>query len=252
MTNPILLGTILLEPNRWAAGRVPTYRVSEWLDRMREAGFDGLELWENHAAMAPDGEIQALCRSPLPVTVFNSYATMDDAGRERRRRAAALARRLKATGVKFNVGADPGRLEAELANVRSWAAEMPGARLLCECHPGTALEDPETAAQALASCPDIGAIVHAFSVPDLGLWFRHLGARIAHVHVQLTDDAGRRCRLRAQSGFARERLAMVHDLGFAGTFTVEFTEGVGTPPEDQEALFRAAVDDLAFLKEDGR
>jgi sugar phosphate isomerase/epimerase len=252
MPNHVLLGTILLEPNRWAAGRVPTYRVSEWMDRIREAGFDGLELWENHAAMAPEAEIEALCRSSPPVRVFNSYATMHDAGQERRRRAAELVRRLKATGVKFNVGADPGRLSAELVNARSWAAEMPDARLLCECHPGTSLENPETAAQTLTGWPEIAVIVHAFSVPDLELWFRHLGPRILHMHVQLTDESGRRCRLRAQSNFARERLAMMHDLGFAGTFTVEFTEGVGTPPEDQEALFRAAADDLAFLKEHGR
>jgi sugar phosphate isomerase/epimerase len=111
----MLLGTILLEPNRWAPGRVPTYRVSRWLDRIARAGFDGLELWENHGMMAPDDEIEALCEGPLPIRVFNSYATMDDAGLDRRRRAADLARQFGASGAKFNVGADATRLGTDRA-----------------------------------------------------------------------------------------------------------------------------------------
>ncbi len=245
----ILFGTIVIEPNRWAADRVPTYRVSDWLERIRDARFDGIELWENHAMMVPEEEADALRHSCLPVTVFNSYARLDDADSERRQRISETVRELKAIGVKFNVGADGSRLEAELSNAQSWQADMPEARLLCECHSGTAIEDPETAARVLADRPEVGVIVHPFSVPDLELWFRHLGDRIAHLHCQLGDENGRLCRLRERPGFVRERLVMLDDLGFSGTSTVEFTAGVGTPPENQETLFEAAVDDLAFLRE---
>jgi hypothetical protein len=31
--HPIYLGSILLEPNRWAAGKQPSYRVSDWHGR---------------------------------------------------------------------------------------------------------------------------------------------------------------------------------------------------------------------------
>jgi len=37
--------------------------------------------------------------------------------------------------------------------------------------------------------------------------------------------------------------------GFQGSFTIEFTEGVGTADEDQDALFAAAVSDMHTLKE---
>ena len=61
----VLIGSILLEVNRHRSGRTPTYRVSDWLERFREAGFDGVELWENHATAAPEEEVQALAASPL-------------------------------------------------------------------------------------------------------------------------------------------------------------------------------------------
>lgn len=47
----VLIGTILLEPNRWKPGKLPSFRVSQWLDRFADAGFAGVELWENHAAL---------------------------------------------------------------------------------------------------------------------------------------------------------------------------------------------------------
>ncbi len=45
----IFLGTIVLEPNRWfgvTKDRWGTTVVSDWLDAIHAAGFDGIELWE--------------------------------------------------------------------------------------------------------------------------------------------------------------------------------------------------------------
>ena len=44
----VYIGTILLEANRHRPGKVPTYLVSQWSQRFVQAGFDGVELWENH------------------------------------------------------------------------------------------------------------------------------------------------------------------------------------------------------------
>lgn len=247
----IHFGTVLLEANRWAAQRTPTYRVSDWLARIAAAGFDGVELWENHARLADEHELAALRNSPLPFAVFNSYATLDEAGAEARRQAAALVRELRAPAVKFNFGNDPERLADELRNARAWAAAMPGVRLLCECHPGTAVEAPAVAAEALAGDPDIGVIVHPFIAVDLAAWFRHLGARIVHAHVQVVDAEWRRWRLRDRAALVQARLAILREAGFAGSFTIEFTAGVAVAPESREALFAAACNDLEFLQEAG-
>lgn len=247
---PVYLGTVLLEANRWAASRASTYRVSDWLARFATAGFDGMELWENHAAMADSQELGALKDSSLAVAVFNSYAPLDESGEFVRCSTAAMVRELRAVAVKFNVGKDPARLGEELAVARQWAAQMPGVRLLCECHPGTALEHPGTAAAALEDFPDINVIVHPFNDANLSEWFRHFGGRVRHAHVQVLDAEWRRWRLRDQAALVRERLAIMRDAGFAGSFTIEFTAGVGVAPEDREALLAAASDDLKFLREE--
>jgi len=247
----IYLGSVLLEFNRWAKERLPTFRVSEWADRSAAAGFDGIELWENHYARTDPAERAALQTAQLPVTIFNSYVTLRADGETARQRVAAFVCALRAPAVKFNVGADPETLASELRTAREWAAGMPGVRLLCECHPGTALEDAAAAAAALADYPEIGVIVHPFSRADLPGWLRHLGPKIRHAHVQVVDAQQRRRRLCDQPTLARERLAMLREGGFSGSLTIEFTAGVGAAPENREALFAAACDDLAFLRENG-
>jgi sugar phosphate isomerase/epimerase len=246
----IFLGTVLLEANRWAKDRSPTYRVSEWLERIAAAGFDGIELWENHAVMADAGEREALRASPVPVAVFNSYVSLDASGENRRLAVARQVRDLKAGGVKFNVSASSETLESELRAARAWAALMPrGVDLLCECHPGTAMEDPAVAARALSAYPEIGVIVHPFSCHDLAAWVKHLGPRLRHAHAQVVDAEWHRWRLCDRPQLVRARLALLREAGYAGTFTIEFTAGVGVAPENREALFEAACEDLAFLRE---
>ena len=72
----IYIGTILLELNRWGSPKTPTYRVSEWLDRFQEAGFDGMELWEYHATLCPSEELAALEASTFPSRCLTLIATL--------------------------------------------------------------------------------------------------------------------------------------------------------------------------------
>ena len=80
----LYIGTILLEVNRHGEGKTPTYQVSEWTNHFAKAGFDGMELWEYHATLAGPGEAAALQTSTFPTAIYNSYASMDEAGRNDR------------------------------------------------------------------------------------------------------------------------------------------------------------------------
>ncbi|MHC4916331.1 MAG: hypothetical protein ACYTGB_12650 [Planctomycetota bacterium] len=101
--NEIYLGTVLLERNRWVKGeRRPSLAVSEWVSRIADAGFGGLELWENHAALAGDDERERLRESPVPVKIFNSYDRCGTETAAARRRAADLAAFFGAEGMKYN------------------------------------------------------------------------------------------------------------------------------------------------------
>ncbi len=245
----IYIGTVALEPKRWSGDGTMACRVSEWLDRFAAAGFDGIELWEKHGLLASEADLDALGRASVPVTVFNSYVTFDEAGLTRRETVAGLIRKLGASAVKFNVGKNPATVEQELDAAVAWGRTMPGVSLLCECHGGTPLQEPLDAARLLAGRTEIGVIVHAFSGANLDEWIRRLGDRIVHVHSQYRAETKGFVRLRDIPELVRERLELLKAGGFGGSFTIEFTEGACKAPENLEATFAAACDDMAFLRQ---
>lgn len=248
----IYIGSILLEKNRWTEGKQPSFLVSGWLERFNEAGFDGVELWQNHAVLAPPEEVDALAASPLPIAIFNSYASLDDADEANRRRAAELTARLNASGVKYNFGHDEAARGTYVTNLRAWADMMPdGVKMMCECHGGSLAQEPATAAAIFDELADdrFQAMVHPFAggLQKLREWFDHLGEHITHAHVQTRTDKGICC-LRDNAAAVKEAVHLMRERGFHGSFTLEFTEGTGKPDENIEDLFKAGVDDLHFLE----
>ena len=257
----VYIGTILLEPNRWKQPKRPSYAVSEWLERFEQSGFDGIELWEYHATLCPPEELEKLERSPLPIAVFNSYASFDEAGAPAREETARHVRRLRAGGVKFNLGSRWEERETYLRHLIAWAKELPpGVRVLCECHPGTIMEAPRQAAEVFARLdellepgPSFEAIVHPFYTEATVLreFIRLLGRRITHAHVQMREGDRFVC-LHENPAFAKQRLQILREEGFRGSFTLEFTAGTNTAGESREALYAAAERDLAFIRENWR
>ncbi|PUA40833.1 hypothetical protein C8Z91_01280 [Paenibacillus elgii] len=250
--NKLYIGTILLERNRWAAERKPSYAVSDWQERFCEDGFDGMELWENHALLSDERELSELEASGR-VAIVNSYIGFEDGDEAERKReaAAALVKRLRAPAVKFNLGADPAQLPVYIANVKRWAELLPSdCRILCECHPGTAAEHPDAAADMLRRLGDgpFQAIVHPFyCMGELEDWFKKLGSAITHAHVQLRDEDNRFIRLSHRPELVKDQLAWMRRMGFRGSFTLEFTEGVRVN-EDRETLYESALEDLQILR----
>lgn len=247
-TDQIYLGTVLLEKNRWARERVPSLAISEWLPRIAAAGFDGLELWQNHALLADDEERERLRQSPAPVKIFNSYARCEHESGDERTRSAECARFFGAEGMKFNFGRDLDRHEEYVRSVKAWRAELPARfRFLCECHGGTTVQEPRAAAEALRRSvgEDYEVIVHGFggADEDLKRAFAIHEGHITHVHANLSPQ-GPPCEAEV-----RRRVELLrHDLGFRGSFTLEFTEGVKDPEQTAETWFRHAVRDLELLR----
>lgn len=266
---PVYLGTILLEPNRWPdkdstsypyvarmtreAGTnqgPPRILASEWLGRAAADGFDGVELWENHALFASTAELDALARGPLPVAVYNSYFNLEDGGHLRRELALELIAKFRAGGVKFNFGHERDRIAEYLRNLRAWAARLdPSVRLLDECHSGGIYEGPRDAARMLAELgdPRFRGTVHFKERYDDGHsfeeWVTVLGPRLGHVHVPRVVEWG--------PDAVRRMARILRDNGFDGSFTIEFTSGIqwGGPQPDGETLYRNAVADMRMLRE---
>ena len=103
----IYLGTIAIEPNRWFGidpDRWATIALTDWLDRIADAGFDGIELWEAHFRDADPDEQMAIIDHPLAIPFANTYVSFDEPDDRDRTAAADWVRRSGAAKVKWNTG----------------------------------------------------------------------------------------------------------------------------------------------------
>lgn len=258
MTPPILLGTVALEPNRWGTvdpRRRSTIALSAWVPRIADAGFDGLEVWEDHLRDASPRELDAILDQPPGVQILNSYTNLDDADDRSRLGVASWVERSGAAAVKFNVGNDPAAEQAYGERIAAWLEALPPTvRLLCECHAGISIaEDPQVAARILsAGGPDsrVQAIVHTHESADhLRARFDAYGERITHVHVNELDHRAQAPRLDDHREHLAERADLLAGLGFDGTWTIEFVHGTLTADDRPEVLVAQAASDLSTLRE---
>lgn len=229
----------------------PRTVVSEWLDRAAADGFDGVELWENHALFASEKELARLADAPLPIAVYNSYFSLHDGGELRRELALELVQKLGARAVKYNFGHDKARVEESIRNLKAWASLLdPDIRMIDECHSGGIYADPADAAAMQLSLgePRFTGTVH-FKDPyddghSFGEWVEALGPRLGHIHAPRVTEWGR--------PMVREMVRILKANGFAGSFTIEFTTGIGWGQDEADIslLYQNAVADLNMLKQE--
>ena len=246
----IYLGTIALEKNRWSS-RVPSYLVSEWLPKIKAAGFDGLELWENHVLSSPGGA-EALKNSGFPIAIYNHYGTFSNSPEdiEKREKAVKMINFLGAGAVKFNVGNDPALLGEYRDNVLRMADAIDGI-MFCECHANTLLEfNDDIVAFFKDLCPEkFQLMVHPFIEPNLlDEKFEIFGSRLTHIHSQLSSDSGERICLDRWPQRVNACFDVMKKQGFTGNFTVEFTELTAAPGENIDDLFANTIRDLTFIR----
>ena len=246
----IYLGTIAIEPARlaWMGEEpAPPIAISEWLDRIADAGFDGIELWEPHVTQADDAEVAAVFEHPLPVRVFNTYVGFDDEADDGRDAAADRICRSGATKAKWNTGAERNResLAAYRARLERLAAAVPDVELICECHDGSAMDDPAAAAEVLSA--GSSALFHTHDDLDtIRSKFAAYGDRLTHAHVNhLFTGSPRLADIRDELA---EKVDLARSLGFDGSWTIEFVHGTGTDQDEPELMFAQAVEDLRVLR----
>ncbi len=269
-SNTVYLASIALEPERWSSRR-PSFAFSEWCPAALEAGFDGIELWEYHYTLADEQEResleQALARRaadrslagrelsaawPAP-PVFNTYALPTRHDRRRWSETIAASAKLEAAGIKFNLGVETARSGEYRDVLLELLSSLPaGIELWCECHPGTIVEQPEAAARFFES-PGLEAvrfIIHPFLIGPAKLrrWFDALPGRITHTHCQMRDDDGHMLALASRPDYVAGRLDELRELGYTGSFSIEFVEGTGTTRDRPSHTFAAAVSDLRTLR----
>lgn len=246
-----ILGTIALEPNRWTAFKEPRTDLLAMLPQIRQAGFDQLELWQNHIALRPLSAVRALKAKgdELGVTfayigVYPVFVASGPEAREQERIQADLldkadllgTRRLKimlGTGLSGSKAtAAQVSLTAERFGVWYRAALARGIRMCVELHGGTLFDPVEVGEQFLRDHPEFEVTIcyqpYDFYDTDraLALADRFAG-RISHVHLQspVPRDRGRQYDL-LESGSLDYRRLLPHILRHnrEATMTLEFVK----------------------------
>lgn len=248
----IYLATVGLDPNRWGS-REPAFAISDWLTRFSEDDFDGVELWEYHYTRTDEAEQARIIEHRDIIPLFNTYAgfTSSDEHKQQRRAAAEAITKLETVGVKYNLQNKPECLDEYRENLQQWAEQVPAScRLLCECHPGTVLENLEDAAAFFKDLDPqrFGIIAHLTSEAErLDPWLQTFGERVCHLHVQRRDPADDPA---TETG-KQSMHAMVDILknnNFTGTATIEFSRGLGKD-EQIETVYGHLLADARALKE---
>lgn len=246
----IYLGSIAMEKNRWAPGRIPTYNVSDYLKRAVEDGFAGIELWENHYYLASDEEKKKLTSSGTEF-IFNSYFNLAEGTKDDFKAAAEAINALGAVAVKYNFAhIDYGVDENALMKQRDtllYFAEMisPDVKLLCECHGWTAMEVPERAAKVFDTLDErFGAIVHLSAEHDsIKNCFECYKERIWHVHTAASKPKGVFVHLEDIADIVEVNLNYMLSEGFSGTMTTEFIKEA----DDMDSYYKNALADLKYI-----
>lgn len=260
----VLLGTVAIEPTRWArmmpdhdpSTAQPQIVLADWMDAIADAGFDGIEVWEPHLHAASAADRRRVLDHDLPVGIWNSYVSLDDADATERTSIAAAAADAGATGIKFNVGNDSDAAEMYSDRIAEWLEALPeSVRLLCECHHGISIaERPDVAASIFersGPASRVQAIVHTHEADDdVRARFDAYGDRITHVHVNFLDFATMSAPPLVD---ITDRLAASVDLlttlGFAGSWTIEFCHGVLTANDRPDFLMSQAAADLTTMRQ---
>lgn len=234
----VYAGSIALEKNRWSS-RVPSIYLPEWMGRFAADGFDGAEVWEEHYTSLNRDARRAVRDSGLAI-IFNAYCLFDGGLTDHHRRVAECITECGAVGVKYNIGAPETSLAAQTETFLQWVTLLPDhVRLLCECHQGTQMEEPVTAAAFFEplDAKRFGAIQH-LSADDANATqqMEAYGSRIWHVHTQSRiNDA--LIRLDDDPSVSEQRLQRVFRLPELCSITIEFTRDGATPEETYQNMF---------------
>lgn len=247
----IYLGSIALEKNRWAPGRVPTYLVSDYVQRAKEDGFAGIELWQYHYLSADAEEKKRLIDSDTEF-IFNSYLTLKDGLTDDLRKTAEAITQLNAVALKYNFahtdyGTGPEEIKSQKETLLRFADLLPEkTKLLCECHAYTLGEVPERMQEVFQGLDErFGAIIHLVTQQDFAKrCFDSYGDRICHIHSAYSVPEVGFQLLESNADVMKSHLQYYKSRGFDGTVTIEFVKNADSPEE----YYENAKKDLAFWK----
>ncbi|GAB5535870.1 MAG: hypothetical protein Rubg2KO_21190 [Rubricoccaceae bacterium] len=268
----LLLNTIALDPNRWTPTKQPFTHLETVLNRVVDAGFRQLEVWQYHLSTLDPAAVDALVaearRLGVTAPIVGVYPSLhlEGAAREKQWNELATtierAQRLGTRAVKMFAGS-LGSDEASAADVErsiAFTRELIGLAaehrmtLTAEAHPDTLCDSPEATLAFLDVVGD-GTLAVCFQPYDFASTrqtvadYRTLRQHVVHVHLQ-----GRRndqmCLLEDADVDYSVFLNELATDGFEGALSIEFVKGCVVPHPanfDLELVLSNARRDADFV-----
>ncbi len=273
----LLLNTILLEPNRWAADKTPHSPLVEQLPALQRAGFNQLELWQYHASSLDArglGQLSThLHTCQLEVVALGAYPFLHldgPAGDEalvQLGRTVAYAAHLGATIFKIF----PGRVGSEELNAAARARSVNHLNhlarelaersmvLTLETHANTLCDSLNSTLQLLdelGAHDNVGLCFQPYIEQDTDAaiaLYDALAPHIRHVHLQNRLRSDGLCSLLESGDWLdyRRLLPHIRECGFDGPLCLEFTADMPTPETahiDLERVLDNAARDRHFAQ----
>jgi sugar phosphate isomerase/epimerase len=269
----ILLNTIALEPNRWTAGKVPYRPLVELLGPIARAGFDALEVWQNHAVLLDDAGLETLRetadRECLAMPVLGMYPAFHLEGRERDEEKARWDRMVR---IMDTLGARvlklmPGRVASADLTGDLWDQSVAfvqealdrtadrGFPVPLEMHGGTVADSAESVLRFIGA---VGSDRLKVCFQPMGFAdtdgtiaiYDALAPHVMHMHVQ--GRAGDRMAALEESDIDYSRvLRRIFRGGFDGYVSIEFVRDCVVESPEQlnvEKVLANAARERQFIR----
>ena len=199
--------SIGFQKNKRAKDRVLEISLSDVIQRLAQAGYDGVEIWEPHQHDLSDSELDGIRRQladqgmqAAMLSPYFDFTTSDETAAASIREGLWLverAQRLGALGIRVFAGRvgsatmtlDQWKLSVQSLQALVDQAKQPGLIWVVEPHDGTLADSTEMLARYLREVnrPSVKAIYQATNLLSdyLGA-FDQLAPSIAHVHANNT------------------------------------------------------------------
>jgi sugar phosphate isomerase/epimerase len=244
ITMLIVLNTIALEPNRWTEGKIPQFQMEELLEPISEAGFESLEIWQNHVALRDREDIEAIAEQAdsldISTPIVGMYPRFHLEGEDRQ----AELDRFDGMVEKMDLlGADilklmPGQVPSSELTAELWERSVKFMRevlerteesdviFTLETHGGTVADDPDALERFME---DVGSErlevcwqPYDFSSTGRAIkLFDRLAESIVHLHLQGRRDGEMELLEHADIDY-RQVLGHIFNTDFDGYISIEF------------------------------
>ncbi len=269
----LMLNSIALEPNRWTREKIPHFALKNLLAPINDAGFDAVEVWQNHLALLDSRAVQELKEAAedsgvdFPAVGIYPAFHLDPPGRDEERSRilsiAAKAAEIGAKVLKMMPGTIPSaELDPELKRKSEvFVSELLeatgtyGLTFTLETHDGTLADDTD-ALQSFINSLGSERLKVCWQPYD----FRHTGKAIAlfdelsehiiHLHLQGRKSGEMELLEHADIDYARV-LQHIKATGFDGYASIEFVRDcVSESPEsfDLSRVLSNAARDREFVE----